>query len=119
MLGTHWIGRGLHCNTCNWSLSLVESTLNTLAAELSLTAVASPQTYNHGDRSFAGVLLIAESHISLHAFPDQRSVHVDVFSCADFDPTHARTIATRMLSVGVWDETVVGRGTPHDGHDLV
>lgn len=110
MLGVHWIGRGLDCDTSDWTIALVESTLCALAAELKLTSVAPPQTYKHGNLSFAGVLLIAESHISVHAFLAQRAVHVDVFSCAAFDATQARKTATRLLSVRRWSETIVKRG---------
>ena len=30
-------------------------------------------------------MLIAESHISIHTFPEKRYVNIDVFSCKDFD----------------------------------
>ena len=31
-------------------------------------------------------MVIAESHISIHTFPERGLVNVDVFSCKEFDP---------------------------------
>lgn len=38
------------------------------------------------DWGVSGFVMIAESHISMHTFPERRLVWADVFSCKDFDP---------------------------------
>jgi S-adenosylmethionine decarboxylase len=38
------------------------------------------------DWGVSGYVMIAESHISMHTFPERRLVWADVFSCKDFDP---------------------------------
>lgn len=37
------------------------------------------------DWGVSGYVMIAESHISMHTFPERRLVWADVFSCKDFD----------------------------------
>jgi len=38
------------------------------------------------DWGVSGYVMIAESHISMHTFPERRLVWADIFSCKDFDP---------------------------------
>ena len=37
---------------------------------------------NHG---VSGFVMIAESHISIHTYPNRKVFYMDVFSCKDFD----------------------------------
>ena len=37
------------------------------------------------DWGVSGFVMIAESHISMHTFPERRLVWADIFSCKDFD----------------------------------
>jgi S-adenosylmethionine decarboxylase len=39
------------------------------------------------DWGVSGFVMIAESHISMHTFPERGLVWADVFSCKDFDAT--------------------------------
>jgi S-adenosylmethionine decarboxylase len=39
------------------------------------------------DWGVSGYVMIAESHIALHTFPERRLIWADVFSCKDFDAT--------------------------------
>ena len=51
-------------------------------------SVPSVQTYRGPvpeDWGVSGFVIIAESHISVHTFPDRAYVNVDVFSCKEFD----------------------------------
>jgi S-adenosylmethionine decarboxylase len=54
-------------------------------ADSGLTAVArSFHTFPsgpHGPAGWTGVLLLAESHVALHTWPEQRAMTIDVFVC--------------------------------------
>ena len=51
----------------------------------------------------SGVLLIAESHFSIHTWPEERFVGVDVFTCGDeMDPE----VAIRALQEGLGASSV-------------
>lgn len=41
------------------------------------------------DWGISGFVLIAESHISIHTFPERRYINIDIFSCKDFDAEQA------------------------------
>lgn len=38
-------------------------------------------------KGITGVVLLAESHISIHTFPENKYIAIDVFMCYDLDPT--------------------------------
>lgn len=41
------------------------------------------------DWGVSGFVLIAESHISIHTFPERCYINIDIFSCKEFDPEQA------------------------------
>ncbi len=70
---------------------LVERFLDEYPAAIGMTKIISPQVYTYRgkvaeDWGVSGFVLIAESHISVHTFPDRGYVNIDIFSCKDFDP---------------------------------
>lgn len=41
------------------------------------------------DWGISGFVLIAESHISIHTFPERCYINIDIFSCKEFDSEQA------------------------------
>lgn len=71
-------------------VDLVQRFLNEYPDAIGMAKVAPPQVYTyHGkvpeDWGVSGFVIIAESHISVHTFPDRGYVNIDVFSCKEFD----------------------------------
>lgn len=62
------------------------------------------------DWGISGVVLIAESHIALHTFPEKEFFTLDIFSCKDFDIRSAVDIALDILEPIHFDEAVLSRG---------
>lgn len=62
------------------------------------------------DWGISGVVLIAESHIALHTFPEKEFFTLDIFSCKDFNVRYAVDIALDILEPVHFDETVLTRG---------
>lgn len=62
------------------------------------------------DWGVSGVVLIAESHIALHTFPEKEFFTLDIFSCKEFDVRAAVDIALEILKPVHFDETVFTRG---------
>lgn len=75
--------------------SLVRDALVAVPDALSLTRVAPPQVNAEGD-VIAGVVLISESHVSIHALPREGRMLADIFSCRAFD-TDAAVEALREI----------------------
>ena len=73
-------------------VDLVNRFLDDYPSAIGMRKIAEPQVYSyHGrkaeDWGVSGFVLIAESHISVHTFPDRRYMNIDVFSCKPFDVT--------------------------------
>lgn len=63
----------------------------------------------------SGVLLIAESHISVHTWPEDRFVSVDIFTCGEeMDPDIAIEVMTRGFRAAQVDVRVHLRGRLDD-----
>ena len=85
---------------------------------ISMTKIAPPAVHTyHGpkqeDWGVSGFVLIAESHISVHTFPDRRYVNIDVFSCKDFDADRAIEEIRDMFTMAEVRNWVLERGLEH------
>ncbi len=71
------------------SEELVASLLDRYPAEINMTKIAPPLVHRYvgekaEDWGVSGFVLIAESHIAIHTFPERGYVWVDIFSCKEF-----------------------------------
>jgi len=66
--------------------------LEAAARRCGLTAVAPPLLHRFAGGGVTGVILLAESHISVHTFPEYGYAAVDIFSCGDSDPQQALNV---------------------------
>ena len=79
--------------------------------EIRMTKMAPPQVYTYRgkrpeDWGLSGFVLIAESHISGHTFPDRGHVNVDIFSCKPFDGDAALAVVKDTFGISrtrVWN----------------
>ena len=91
-------------------VDLVHRFLDEYPSAIGMTKIAPPQVYTyHGqkpeDWGVSGFVLIAESHISVHTFPEREHVSIDIFSCKDFDSEASLSdLKTRfsLAEVKVW-----------------
>ncbi len=76
------------------SEELIYELLDHYPSQIGMIKVAPPQVFRYigskpEDWGISGFVLIAESHISIHTFPERRYVNIDIFSCKDFDAEQA------------------------------
>ena len=76
------------------SEELIYQLLDHYPSQIGMTKVAPPQVFRYvgskpEDWGISGFVLIAESHISIHTFPERCYVNIDIFSCKDFDSEQA------------------------------
>jgi S-adenosylmethionine decarboxylase len=78
--------------------------LYSLPDQIGMTKITQPYVFRyHGvvpeDWGITGMVIIAESHISIHTFPEHRRFHMDVFSCKPFDADAALRVIDAALGV--------------------
>lgn len=76
------------------TLDLIYQFLDSYPEEIQMTKIMPPYVFKYfgskpKDWGLSGVVLIAESHISVHTFPEKRYLSVDIFSCKEFDSEQA------------------------------
>lgn len=69
------------------------------------------KTSNPLDDGFSGFVIIATSHVSLHAWPPYRMLNIDVFSCEDFDAEDVVRFATEQFQAQDVEVHAVERAT--------
>ncbi len=58
----------------------------------------------------SGVAVLAESHISVHTWPESRYGAFDVFMCGDADPHKAAAVLKEAFNAGIMQVTEIHRG---------
>ncbi len=89
--------------------NVVRVILDEIPEMMGMTKITQPMVLRYTgskpeDWGVSGFVMIAESHISMHTFPERRLIWADVFSCKDFDATPIideikRRFALRSLDV--------------------
>ena len=97
------------------SQSLVYDILNKLPAKLSMHKMTLPHVVKWLDpgatiEGISGFVMIAESHISIHTFPEKDYVFIDVFSCKGFDVDNAVKLLINAFGATKYTKKVVNRG---------
>src|SRR5438552_18438432 len=79
------------------------------------------KTSNPLDDGFSGFVIIATSHVSLHAWPPYGMVNIDIFSCNAFDEAEVMTFACDMFETNDIEVQSVKRATrsPRPSSQLV
>lgn len=72
------------------NLKFISELLKSYPAQIGMQRVSHPQVSQYQipkskQKVISGFVLLAESHVSLHFFPDQSFLSIDVFSCKEFD----------------------------------
>ena len=86
--------------------------LDTYPEEIRMTKVSTPQVTRHNipephEQGLSGFVLLAESHIRIHVFPERSYVNIDIFSCSEFDPRKAtEALEQRFGLTGVKSRTL-------------
>jgi S-adenosylmethionine decarboxylase len=116
MFGPHLILEAYGCNKESLAdLNLMSRMLDAYPAKLNMTKIMPPYVFTyHGavedDWGVSGVVLIAESHISIHTFPDKGFATLDIFSCRDFVIEDAIVYFSSVFQPESYDQQVLMRG---------
>lgn len=61
------------------------------------------------DDGFSGFVIIATSHVSLHAWPPYKMINIDIFSCEEFNVEDTITYARLMFQTNDIEVHIVER----------
>lgn len=96
-------------------LETIFNFLDKYPSQIGMTKIAPPYVFRYigtkpQDWGISGFVLIAESHISIHTFPDRAYINIDVFSCKRFDSEKAIQDLKEALGLTEVRSYVLDRG---------
>lgn len=89
--------------------------LSSYPEEINMTKIMPPYVFKYAglvpeDWGISGFVIIAESHISVHTFPDKSYLSVDIFSCKQFDGQAAINYISKLFDIQKVEVKFVDRG---------
>ena len=115
--GPHLMLDGYWCDKKKLQdLNLIYRILDELPTRIGMTKIMPPYVFKYSglkpeDWGLSGFVLIAESHISIHTFPEKSFVSVDIFSCKGFDADFAGTYLKDTFEMSKVESRLLDRGT--------
>ncbi len=116
MFGYHLILEGYDTPKKNLSsVGHLYQVLDEYPAKIKMTKIMPPHVQQHlspGDPIWgvSGFVIIAESHIAIHTFPEKNFISLDVFSCREFDTEVAIEYAVKEFGITRYKSNVFSRG---------
>jgi S-adenosylmethionine decarboxylase len=89
--------------------------LRELPEMIGMTPITQPYVFPYSglvpeDRGITGIVIIAESHLSIHSFEDKGYTFVDMFSCKPFDVEKAENYIINLFKPKKVERNLVERG---------
>ena len=81
VLGWHWLVDFYQCSHLPTEPSVLEAIL-IKAAELAGATVVQSCFHQFSPHGLSGVVVIAESHLAAHTWPEHQAMCIDLFSCS-------------------------------------
>ena len=109
----HLLLDGKECNKESLnSMEKVHTILHELPEELSMKKLSSPCLVrgNPPNIGVTGFIVIEESTIMIHTFPDNDFISADVYSCKDFDCDLAIKLITDTFEIKKVKTNILKRG---------
>lgn len=115
--GQHLIVDGYGGNSKKMeNMELIYNFLDTYPEKMEMTKIMPPYVFKYlgkkpEDWGLSGVVLIAESHISIHTFPLKQYLSLDIFSCKTFDSDNAVRVIEDMFCLTKTEIKLLNRGS--------
>ena len=82
---------------------------------IQMTPITQPYVFPYSglipsDRGITGIVIIAESHLSVHSFEEKGYSFIDIFSCKDFDVDKSIQLTLEIFQPESYEVNVVKRG---------
>lgn len=96
-------------------VNFVYNFLNEMPEMVGMTKIMPPYVFAYSglkpeDCGVSGIVLIAESHISIHTFQEKGYASFDIFSCKDFDTESVADIVISKFGAKTYEKNFFMRG---------
>jgi len=114
--GVHLVWVGCGCDRAALQdINLIYNFLDNSPSQMDMTKIMPPYVFRYSgavpeDWGVSGFVLIAESHISIHTFPDKQYMSIDMFSCKPFDTDVAIEMIRSYFKVQKYEIKILDRG---------
>jgi len=116
-IGRHLIAEYYGCDTRVLDdLELVEAHMISTAEAIGATVVGRA-FHKFAPQGVSGTVVIAESHLSIHTWPEAGYVAVDIYTCGGLDPRIGFRYLGNALSASSCRVQEIVRGLPDDVED--
>lgn len=95
-----------------WNMDAASSMFLIAAKEAGASVITERWHHFGSGHGYTGVVVLAESHISVHTWPEKGYAAVDVFMCGDADPLKTVPHILKFYNSSSHDLRVLERGTP-------
>lgn len=114
--GMHLTLDGYDCSPVKLAnLDIIYEFLDRCPDLIKMTKIMPPYVFKYHapvqeEWGVSGFVLIAESHISIHTYPEKAYLSLDIFSCKDFDHHQAVAYVTEVFGIGRHELNLLNRG---------
>ncbi len=114
--GQHLMMDGYGCDREKlMDLNWIYDFLSRYPEEIKMTKIMPPYVFKYSgqvpeDWGISGFVLIAESHISIHTFPEKLYLSLDIFSCKEFDSKAAIEHIKNLFDIKKVEIKLLDRG---------
>ena len=96
-------------------IDLIHTILMELPENIGMTRISEPNVFRYSgkvpeDCGVTGVVVLAESHCSIHTFQEKGYCFVDIFSCKPFDHNKAIKELINAFSAKITSHKILKRG---------
>ena len=94
-------------------LSLLFETLNELPEKINMRKIGFPHIAQFKDEKIAGIsgiIMVVESHISIHTYPKKEFISMDVYSCKQFDCKKVINLIKNIYKIKKLEINIIDRG---------
>ena len=109
-LGRHVLGEFFDCETLPNDVTTIQEQLEEAARIVGATIVQSV-FHSFNPYGLSGVVVIAESHLAIHTWPEHRCASVDLYTCSnEIDPRPGFDYLREVFQAGRYDVLELPRG---------
>ncbi|MBI5787292.1 MAG: adenosylmethionine decarboxylase [Candidatus Schekmanbacteria bacterium] len=114
--GQHLMVDGYGCNPQKLQdINLIYGLLEELPENIDMHKIMPPYVFRYEglkpeDWGISGFVLIAESHISIHTFPEKGYLSLDIFSCKKFEMEKAMSYVKEAFEIKTFEKNLLNRG---------